>query len=356
MQLLADPEQAIETYQEDLRVEGFPEARIQDLQRGTCDNVFRNMTREIPGDLQQLLDRLPALALRYKQQDLSGEDVQRIRQVLEKQFLTDPWRLSAGSVSKLLLRARSLLLLWMDKQELRDALVRQMREYIRRGTLGPLGDFSQFAALHFHDLRTLYSGDDELSWCLETAITAHRRWPAVYATTPDGAVPHPASPNRVPRAEDDVVERSGIRTVMTAQKPRFTTCSDSEYAHMVTSLSDERGQNTYVFVQDVLVGSLKHGSSNYASQETFLGMRTVRRPADGQHGGRFDGTYPVVEGALYQVGTHEDLHAIRASGDIAHLDRLSLMPVRAMNGFNLVPEAAYLDRIRIVRTRVERRS
>lgn len=227
-------------------------------------------------------------------------------------------------------------------------LVHSMKYYIDKKTLGPLNDSSLFLAMEYPTLKKMYPSDAELQECIMTFINHFDRWIALYAYQPPTQNDAVQTSREFP-GDDDVFHSSDIISSKRVEKGARSTvcCPQAEAGHLATSLSNQRGNNTFVYVKGKLIGSLKHNDgsdSRYTLQNSFLGMRTVQAP---------DGTYPVIEGGLYLVADCSTLYTIKSSGDRCDLPSLTLMPQRSTHT-NFVSSQDFATRTRTLRTELEK--
>lgn len=82
-------------------------------------------------------------------------------------------------------------------------------------------------------------------------------------------------------------------------------------------------------------------------------MRTIVCSNDASGSGK-PGTYPVIEGGLYLVSDWDAAQNIMSRGDRCDIDELSLMPLRSTESLVRVPHEKYLERIRNIRTELEK--
>ncbi len=293
------------------------------------------------------LRNLPQIVrLSLESDDNVSEQVWKdVRAFVEKSLLGNPRILYTGSHTQDVIRFRKLLQLWMSPREYRDMIVGSMTYHIDKNTVGPLNDGSLFLAMEYPSLLAEYSGDTELEESIMTLVNHFDRWVALYAFTPPEHVKG-AQVSRAFPGTDDVLESDKVTSRKRADV-RYTVCApQAEAGHLETSLSSKRGNNTFVYCDGHLVGSLKHNDdsdSRYTMQNTFLGLRTVRAP---------DGTYPVVEGGLYLVADASSLHRIKCADDRCDLPSLQLMPQRSA-GTNFVPPEDFARRTRSLRRKLE---
>lgn len=227
-------------------------------------------------------------------------------------------------------------------------LVHSMKYYIEQKTLGPVNDSSLFLAMEYPVLKAAYPSDIELQECIITLANHFDRWIALYAYQPPEKNDAVQTSREFP-GDDDILRSSDIISSKRVEHGARSTvcCPQAEAGHLATSLSNQRGNNTFVYVKGKLIGSVKHNDdsdSRYTLQNSFLGMRTVQAP---------DGTYPVIEGGLYLVADCKTLQMIKSSGDRCDLPSLTLMPQRSAHT-NFVPSENFATRTRALRAALEK--
>lgn len=293
----------------------------------------------------QILESLPDLAqtiIHFSHQN-QHTSLQLIEDKLSDDLLSNPEQiLVTDSIIKNLLRYRSLLQQVIDFSLLRNALLALYKEKIDVSNeyLVPL---SLFVSLYFSELIRMFPSDQEWLDAMKHLIQIHYRSAPLYAYTP---------PADVLQHDDSLtfLEHGCIKLPNVVSSRRSDRHYDSCYkadGYHFDLISEYTGNNTFVFSNGILLGSLKYGTTERTRESTFMAMQTVATNPDEPTASRF----PLILGGLYLIRDVEQFNAIKAAGkfcDIRGQD-IAFMPLRAAQGLRSVKAEQYCRVIASVR-------